>query len=262
MQPLIRCDNVSFIRGGNVILDGVSFEAHHGQHWAILGPNGAGKTTLISILAARQFPSSGHVELLGTSLGKVEIADLHAQIGLCSSSVLARIPHMETLEEVVLNASYGVLAGGKNQVFDDEDRQRANNLMNVFGVQHLAARPIVTLSDGERQRMMMCRALMADPEIMILDEPAAGVDLGAREELMAALSELAKDERSPMMLLVTHHVEEIPQAFTHAMLINHGRIAYAGEIEQVMTSQHLSDVFELPLQLGVDRGRYSAFAHL
>lgn len=260
MEPLIRLADISFVRDGHRILEGVHFEAYHGQHWAILGPNGAGKTTLVSMIAGRQFPSSGYVEVLEEALGDVEVADLHAQIGLCSTAVLKKIPFHEKLFDVVLNASYGVISSGRHQDFDDIDRERAWNLMRAFGVDHLADRRIATLSDGERQRMMMCRALMSDPEILILDEPAAGVDLGAREELMSALSELAVDERSPLMLLVTHHVEEIPRAFTHVMLMKNGHIAYAGPISEVLTSENLSAVFDVPLTVNVDHGRYTAFA--
>lgn len=260
MEALLSYNDVGFIRSNTTILHDINWQAHQGEHWVILGPNGAGKTTLISMAAARNYPSTGTVWVLGERLGRVEVADIHAQVGVCSSAVLQRIPNDNNVERLILNAAYGTLGSTRSQVFDEVDHERADNLMNVFGIKHLATRRVSTLSDGERQRMMLCRALMADPEILILDEPAAGVDLGAREELMMALSELATDPRSPMMILVTHHVEEIPPNFTHAMIMNNGTIDSAGRVEEVVTSDNLSRVFGIPLRCERHHGRFQATA--
>ncbi|MDY2941632.1 MAG: ATP-binding cassette domain-containing protein [Varibaculum sp.] len=243
-------DGVSVMRDGNWILKDINFGGSSGEHWVILGPNGAGKTTLISLIAGRNYPTRGSVRILGEKLGKTEVADLHLQVGL-SSSVLERIiDPQQRVSDVVLSAAYGTTRVVIRQIYEDQDRQRARDLMHLFSVDGLQNRPIVSLSDGERQRVMICRALMSDPEILILDEPAAGVDMGARELLMQALDELASDPRSPILLLVTHHVEEIPSRFTHALLLKQGRIIHAGVISDVLTAQNLSETFDMPLQSG------------
>lgn len=260
MEPLLRYEDVSVVRSGNRILDSIDWTAHQGEHWVILGPNGAGKTTLISLAAARMYPSDGTVTILGDTLGRVEAADIHGRVGLSSSALLQRLPESDTTRRVILNAAYGTVASGRDHVFDKMDYDRADALMTIFGINQLADRTVGTLSDGEQQRMMLCRALMADPEIMILDEPAAGVDLGAREELMLALSELASDPRSPMMILVTHHVEEIPDNFTHAMIMHDGRIDSIGTIDDVVTSDNLSRVFGVPMRCERHHGRFTATA--
>lgn len=258
MSTLVECDNVSYVRDGNVILSDVSICLEQAQHCVILGPNGAGKTTLISLISGRAFPTAGRVKLLGEELGKVNTAELHQRIGLCSSAILRRIPPHHSLESTILYSAYGVIAGSYHEVFDESDRKRACDLMNAFGISHLSNHRIDTLSDGERQRMMICRALMADPEIMLLDEPAAGVDLGAREELMGALSELASDSHSPLMILVTHHVEEIPTGFSHALIMKNGSLVEQGKTDEVVTSHILSRIFSLPLKVEKHDGRYSA----
>ncbi|MBD3688659.1 ABC transporter ATP-binding protein [Nanchangia anserum] len=250
MESLVELDDVSVVRGGNPLLSHVTWQAESGQHWVIFGPNGAGKTTLVSMLAARLFPTEGAVSILGEELGNVETQEIHERVGFCSSALLKTIDPSVCVRDIVLSAAYGTLVKIHYQSYEQVDEARADWLMKNFGISHLAQRHFATLSDGERQRVLICRALMADPEILILDEPAAGVDLGAREILMGALAELASAPTSPMMIMVTHHVEEIPPGFTHALMLKDGRIVTSGELEDVLTSKNLSETFSMYLRAG------------
>lgn len=250
MEPLVELDDVSVIRNGHALVDGVTWQAYPGQHWVVLGPNGAGKTSLVSLIAGRLFPSSGGVSVVGEDIGNVEAQQIHASVGFCSSAVLKTMDRDLVVEQVILAAAYGTVVMTHYQTYEDVDHQRASWLMRQFGIEHLRRRRIGTLSDGERQRVLICRALMADPEVLILDEPAAGVDLGAREVLMGALAELVSDAHSPMLVMVTHHVEEIPPGFTHALMMNHGTVAAAGPLHEVLTSELLSQTFNMYLRCG------------
>ncbi len=261
MDTLLRLKHVSFSRGGNPILQDVSFKTKLGENWVILGPNGAGKTTLVSILAARSYPSSGKAKVLGERLGAVPVQELHERVGLCSTAALRVIPRSQTVKALILSAAYGTMVRGRDQDFEDIDYRRRTNLMELFGVAALQDRKIATLSDGERQRVLIARALMADPEILLLDEPVAGVDLQARELLLSALDELSSDPKSPQIVMVTHHLEEIPASFNRAALMKEGKIMASGDIDQVLTSENLSEAFSLPLKCGRgDDGRWWAHA--
>ncbi len=261
MDTLLQLQHVSFLRGGHPILQDVSFQSELGENWVILGPNGAGKTTLLSIMAAREYPSSGEANILGQRLGSVPVQQLHERVGLCSTAVLRVIPGIQTVKALILSAAYGTMVRGRDQDFEDIDYQRRANLMELFGVASLQERRLSTLSDGERQRVLIARALMADPEILILDEPVAGVDLQARELLLSALDELSSDPKSPQIVMVTHHLEEIPASFNRAALMKQGKIMASGEIDQVLTSENLSEAFSLSLKCArSDDGRWWAHA--
>jgi len=261
MDNLLRLQHVSFMRGGNPILQDVSFQSQLGENWVILGPNGAGKTTLISILAARNYPSNGEAEILGQRLGTVPVQELYERVGLCSSAVLRVIPGSQTVKALILSAAYGTMVRGRDQDFENIDYQRRSDLMELFGVAALQDRRLSTLSDGERQRVLIARALMADPEILILDEPVAGVDLQAPGLFFFAPGETSSDPRSPQIVMVTHHLEEIPASFNRAALMKEGKIIASGEIDQVLTSENLSEAFSLPLKCArSDDGRWWAHA--
>jgi len=259
MNVVLDLQDVSIRRGAKTILDTVSWQVRDGERWVVLGRNGAGKTTLLQIAAGRMHPTSGTAELLGKRMGSADVFDLRPRIGLASSALADRIPASETVRDVVLTAAYGV-TGRWRESYEDLDQSRARDLMNVFGVAELADRTFGTLSEGERKRTQIARALMTDPELLLLDEPAAGLDLGGREELVATLAELAGDRRSPVLVLVTHHVEEIPRGFTHALLLAGGRVHAAGPIEQVLTADTLSAAFGLELVLQRADDRWSARA--
>ncbi|TNC17184.1 ABC transporter ATP-binding protein [Georgenia sp. 311] len=259
MSNVLRLADVTLRRGAKTILDGVDWSVDDGQRWVVLGPNGAGKTTVLQLAAARMFPTEGTVEILGDRLGTVDTSELRTRIGLASAALADRIPGRERVLDVVLTASYGV-TGRWRESYDEYDTSRARDLLAAFAVDQLVDRHFGSLSEGERKRVQIARALMADPELLLLDEPAAGLDLGGREELVAALSELAGDRRSPVIVLVTHHVEEIPPGFGHALLLRSGTVEAAGPLEEVLTPQHLSRTFGLDLEVERHRGRWSARA--
>ncbi len=259
MTGVLKMQGVSVRRGTATILDDVSWEAAEQDRWVILGPNGAGKTTLLQLAAAQMHPSAGTASILGETLGRVDVFELRPRVGFTSSALAERIPRNEAVRDVVLTAAYG-RTGRWREKYEDLDHNRASDLLTVFSVLHLADRAFGTLSSGEQKRVQVARALMTDPELLLLDEPASGLDLGGREELVAALAEIAGDPRSPMMVLVTHHVEEVPENFTHAMLMRDGKVHTAGPIAEVLTSENLTAAFDVPLDVNVVDGRYSARA--
>ena len=244
-------------RNGRNILDSVTLEIAEGERWAVLGPNGAGKSTLVRLLSARMHPTSGTVEIIGEQLGKVDIFELRPMIGLASQELADTIPVEETAENVVVTAGYGVVGRWREQ-YDEMDLERARTLLAAFGVGDLATRMFGTLSTGERKRVLAARALMTDPEVLLLDEPAAGLDLGGRESLVRTLGRLAKDPATPVTVLVTHHVEEIPPGYTHVALLREGGVVAAGPIEETLTSQNLTRTFGLPLIVEQRGERYTA----
>ena len=259
MTVVLDFQDVSIRRGAKTILDTVSWQVREGERWVVLGRNGAGKTTLLQIAAGRMHPSSGTADLLGRRMGRVDVFEQRPRIGLASSALAERIPGSETVRDVVLTAAYGV-TGRWRENYEDVDQSRAADLMAAFDVTGLADRFFGTLSEGERKRAQIARALMTDPELLLLDEPAAGLDLGGREELVAALAELAGDRRSPVLVLVTHHVEEIPPGFTHALLLRDGRVHSAGPIAGVLTADNLSSAFDVELVVERSGDRWSARA--
>ena len=229
------------------------------EKWVILGPNGAGKTTLLQIAATLMHPTVGTAEVLGEQLGAVDVFELRPRIGLASASMAERIPPRERAVDVVMTAAYAVV-GRWRESYDGGDNGRALELLGQLGAGHLAERTYGTLSEGERKRVQIARALMTDPELLLLDEPAAGLDLGGREDLVRRLGALASDDFAPVTVLVTHHVEEIPPSFTHALLLRDGCIQAAGPIEATLTAESLSATFSLPLVLERRAGRWTAFA--
>ncbi|WP_265523659.1 ABC transporter ATP-binding protein [Oerskovia flava] len=259
MSAVLDLRSVTVRRGTKTILDSVDWQVNEGERWVILGRNGAGKTTLLQIAAARMHPTAGTADLLDERLGRVDVFELRPRIGLASAALADRIPGSETVRNVVLTAAYGV-TGRWRETYEEFDTQRADDLLAAFGVGDLADRLFGTLSEGERKRTQIARALMTDPELLLLDEPAAGLDLGGREELVGALAELAGDPVSPVLVLVTHHVEEIPPGFTHLLLLKDGRVHAAGPISEVLTAQNLSDAYDLPLVVAHGGGRWMARA--
>ena len=257
MTSVLRLDDVSLHRGTTRILTHVTWSVDEGQYWVLLGPNGAGKTTIARIAAARLFPSAGTVEVLGERLGRVDISELHPRIGLCSSALARTVMGGESVLSVVLSASYGKV-GVWREEYEDLDVERAGALLDALGAAPLARRPWGSLSSGERKRVEIARALMPDPELLVLDEPAAGLDVAGRELLLAALSEIIAAPGAPSMLLVTHHLEEIPVGFTHALALREGMVRGTGPLGEVLTDEVMSDTFGLPLEVGADRGRYTA----
>jgi len=259
MSDVLALAGVSVVRGTSTLLDDVSWEVEEGQRWVILGPNGAGKTTLLQIAAARMHPTTGVAGVLGEVLGAVDVFELRPRIGLASASLADRIPGGERVTDVVVTASYGVV-GRWRETYDRLDHQRALELLEALGAGQLADRRYGTLSEGERKRVQIARALMTDPELMLLDEPAAGLDLGGREDLVKRLGDLAADLSAPAIIVVTHHVEEIPPNFTDVLLLRGGRIVAQGPIEITLTAENLSRTFDMPLVLERRGARFAARA--
>ncbi|SDR96694.1 iron complex transport system ATP-binding protein [Nocardioides scoriae] len=257
MNAVLELADVSVRRGQSLLLDGIDWAVEEDERWVVLGPNGAGKTTLMQLCSAQIHPTSGVLAVLGEVVGTVDLFELRPRIGWTSAAVAERIPRHELVRDVVVSASYGVVGRWREQ-YDDLDHERAAELLVEVGAGGLLDRTFGTLSEGERKRVQIARALMTDPELMLLDEPAAGLDLGGREDLVATLSELAMDEHAPATVLVSHHVEEIPPGFTHALLLRDGRVTAAGPLPHVMTEEILSDTFGLPLAVTEEDGRWFA----
>ena len=258
-QVVLSLEEVTVRRGERTILGPLSLRIVEGERWVILGPNGAGKSTLLSLLSALNFPTTGTVEILGEQMGKVDVFELRTRIGLCSAILAENIPADECVRDVVLTAAYAIV-GRWREEYDLWDESRAIALLTTFGVRDLGDRLFGTLSEGERKRVQICRALMADPELVFLDEPAAGLDLGGREDLLKRFSAFSQDERAPVSILVTHHIEEIPEGTTHALLLKDGRNAVSGPVDQVITSEHVSAVFGLPIVVAKEGSRFFARA--
>ena len=259
MSAVAELAGVSVVRGGATLLEGIDWTVDETDRWVIVGPNGAGKTTLLQILAAQLHPTAGKVGLLGEYLGSVDVFELRPRIGLTSAALADRLPRSEKVSDVVVSASYAVL-GRWREEYDALDHRRAKGLLDELGIGQLAQRTFGTLSEGERKRVQIARALMTDPELMLLDEPAAGLDLSGREQLVRSLADIAAGSSAPAIVLVTHHVEEIPPGFTHVLLLRQGRVVAAGPLEETLTSQALTDTFGLPLQLDRHDRRYTARA--
>jgi iron complex transport system ATP-binding protein len=257
MRAAFELSKVTVVRPGKVLLDSISWTVEEGQRWVILGPNGAGKTTLMQIVGANLHPSSGKVRILGHKLGKVDVFDLRTRIGHTSTAVADRIPPDESVRDAVLSAAYAV-TGRWQEKYEPEDEARADQMMGEMGISPLAGRTFGTLSEGERKRVLIARALMTDPELLLLDEPGAGLDLGAREDLMASLEVLSLADDSPVLVMVSHHVEEIPVGFTHVLMLRDGKVVAQGPIESTLTAQTLGATFGLRLELNSEGGRFSA----
>jgi iron complex transport system ATP-binding protein len=257
---VVRMVNVGVRRGTTNLLAGVDWQVELDERWVVLGANGAGKTTLLRLAAAELHPTTGAVYVLGERLGRVDVFELRPRIGFCSAALLGRVPAEEKVADLVVSAGYAVL-GRWREDYDTTDTGRAAELMKALGIAALGDRRFGTLSEGERKRTLIARALMTDPELLLLDEPAAGLDLGGREDLVARLAELAADPDAPATILVTHHVEEIPPGFTHLLLLSEGGVVAHGLITDVLTSANLSATFGQELEVRRLGDRYFASRH-
>lgn len=259
MAAVVELVEATVVRGGSNLLTDITWTVDEADRWVIIGPNGAGKTTLLQLLAAQIHPTDGMVSVLGEILGAVDVFDLRPRIGVTSAALADRIPRGESVGNVVVSASYAVM-GRWHEEYDVTDFQRAALLMHQLRVEHLSKRTFGTLSEGERKRVQIARALMTDPELLLLDEPAAGLDIAGREALVETLSDIVADPDAPAVILVTHHLEEIPVGMTHAMLLRDGGVVAAGPIQQVLTDEHLSATFDMPLRVERSGNRWSARA--
>jgi iron complex transport system ATP-binding protein len=256
---VLRLRGVGVRYDKSMLLRDVDWTAHSDESWVVIGPNGAGKTTLLQVVATLLAPTHGTVEVLGERLDDADVTDLRTRIGMSSSAIADQVPPAEKVIDLVLTASYGIL-GRDSEDYDSGDVTRAVELLDALGCAHLIRRRFATLSEGERKRVQIARSLMADPELLLLDEPAAGLDLGGREDLLRRIAGLLRDPRSPMMVLVTHHVEEVPEGFTHALLMRKGTVLAAGPVGDVFTERNLSRCFGVPLLVERRASRWSATA--
>jgi iron complex transport system ATP-binding protein len=259
MAAVVELAGVSIVRNGSTLINNIDWEIDESDRWVVIGPNGAGKTTLLQVISAQIHPSSGVAGLLGEVLGTVDVFELRPRIGLTSAALAERIPRGERVHDVVVSASYAVV-GRWREEYDELDHERAAELLAQLRIDRLANRTFGTLSEGERKRVQIARALMTDPELLLLDEPAAGLDLAGRESLVTTLGELAQDQYAPASVLVTHHVEEIPNGITHAMLLKAGEIVAAGPLRDTLTADNLTKTFEVELSLIEADGRWTARA--
>ena len=255
----LRYVDVDLFRLATPVLAGVNWEVEAGDRWVVLGPNGSGKTTLVELASGYLHPTRGRVEILGRRLGSVDVRALREEIATVSAGVSRMIVPRLTAREVVVSASKGALEPWWHR-FTEAEWRRADTLLASAGFDHIGERPFGVLSEGERQQVMLARALMGEPRLLLLDEPCAGLDMGGRERLLSRLGLLAQDPGAPPIVLVTHHVEEIPEGFTHVLLLRAGGVVTAGPIASTLSPQSLSECFGLPLELRSDDHRWTSRA--
>lgn len=255
MANTLEFKNVTVTRDGVEILKSIDWSVQDNQRWVIVGPNGAGKTTLLKVAAAQIQPTTGTATILGETLGGVNVFDLRTRVGFASSALVSHIPNSETVLNAVLTASYAI-TGRWTETYEDIDEKRARRVLAEWNLSEHAERAFGTLSDGERKRVQLARAVMTDPELLLLDEPVASLDLGAREQTVQLLGAYASSPVAPSMIMVTHHLEEIPTGFTHALLLNQGSIVAQGPIESIISSDLLSETFGFGLSVSSEGGRF------
>lgn len=256
-SPVLRMEGLRVVRDGNTILDGLDFVVRSGERWVVLGQNGCGKTTLLRVASLYLHPTAGEVEVLGHQLGRSDIRKLRHLVGFTSSGFADMLRPTMLAHEVVMTAKNGALEVWWH-TYDDTDRSQAQACLARLDAAHLGDRTFNTLSSGERQRVLLARTLMTDPGLILLDEPTAGLDLGGREDLVARLAALAHDPATPPAVLITHHVEEIPQGFTHIMLMADGKKLAAGPLHETLTEDALEACFGLPVILERHDDRWTA----
>jgi iron complex transport system ATP-binding protein len=259
-QPAVSLDNITVVRGGSTILEAIDWVIEPGERWVLFGANGSGKTTLMEVVSTYLFPTHGTVEVLGQRLGKVDVREVRPRIGFVGSvpSSLVR-KHFRSLD-IVVTGRHASFVATRWHHYEDTDWEFALECLRAVNAEELAEREFGTLSLGEQKRVLIARSLVTRPELVLLDEPGSGLDLGARERLVESLAALAKAPASPPVVLVTHHVEEIPPGFGHILMLAGGKVVAAGPIDQVLTSQALSETFDLPLRLERRGDRWRAWS--
>jgi iron complex transport system ATP-binding protein len=261
MTIVLDFNNITVLRDKKPILNNIDWQISSNERWVIVGPNGAGKTTLLRLAAAQIHPSTGTAKLLGLTMGEVNVFDLRTRIGFASNALSAHIPNSETVLDMVMTASYGI-TGRWNERYEDVDERRARRVLAEWQLDELAERPFGTLSDGEKKRAQIARSVMPDPEILLLDEPVASLDMAAREHTIQVLGNYASTPTAPAIVMVTHHIEEIPRGFTHAMVLSRGQVYAVGDIESTLTTEKISGAFGFELEVDKDGDRYRVRAKI
>lgn len=259
MTTVASLDSVSFVREGRSILRNISWSVDDSERWVIVGPNGAGKSTLLGMLASFIYPTSGTVTVLGEVLGSTDVFEMRPRVGFASSDMARRIPDNETVIDAILTAAWGV-TGRWNEEYEELDVRRARRVLSEWRLDDLDSNFVGTLSDGERKRVQIARSVMTDPELLLLDEPAGSLDVGAREDVIEMLDHFSSEASSPAMVMVTHHVEEIPSGFTHLLVIAGGEVIAQGPIAATLTGETMSEAFGRPLSITHNNGRFHATA--
>ena len=255
MSLVLDFNNITVLRDQKPILNNVDWQVQSDQRWVIIGPNGAGKTTLLRVAASQIHPSTGTAKLLGSTLGQVNVFDLRTRIGFASNAMSSHIPNSEPVLDAVMTASYGI-TGRWNEKYDDVDERRARRVLAEWQLDELADRAFGTLSDGEKKRAQIARAVMPDSELLLLDEPVASLDMAAREHTISVLGNYASAPTAPAIIMVTHHIEEIPAGFTHALILSRGQVYAAGEIDSTLTTEKISGAFGFGLEVSKEGGRF------
>lgn len=242
---IIEMKKINFQRKGRSILRNLSWNVKKGEHWAIVGLNGSGKTTLLNLVNGYLWPTSGTIAVFGHQYGKVMIQEVRQRIGWVSSSLQLRLPGELTTEKIIIGGKYGTI--GYYDELSPSDEEDVLQLLQLFRCKDLFRRTYQTLSQGERQKVLIARALIAEPELLILDEPCTGLDLISREQVLAMIQQIALQRRGPTLIYVTHHIEEILPCFTHTLLLREGEVFQAGKTEELLTPQQLSAFFQVPI---------------
>ena len=259
MSLVLDLRDVSVVRDQKTILGPISWRVTTGERWVVLGPNGAGKSTLFALAGSLIHPTRGEVFILDAQMGRSDLFELRPRIGLTSLAIVDLIPLDESVINVVMTAAYAIV-GRWREIYDLWDESRALSLLTIWGVRELQDRKFGTLSEGEKKRVLIARALMPNPELLLLDEPAAGLDLGGREDLLTRLTVLAQDPQSPATIFITHHVEEIPRGTTHALILSEGLVVAQGALADVLNAANLSIAYDIDIELNEIDGRYFARA--
>lgn len=259
MGNVLSLEAITVRKGDKTILGPINWSVNSDENWIVLGPNGAGKSTLFKIISATLHPTSGKAKILDEELGRVDVFELRPRIGYVTNSLVELIPDSESVEDAVLTAAYSI-RGRWRESYEESDVKRAASLISMMGLEGFADRSFQTLSDGEKKRALIARSLMSNPEILLLDEPAAGLDLGGREDLISRLASLVIDPLSPVTITVTHHVEEIPAGTSHCLLLKEGQAVAVGRIDDVLTSENLSTAYDLPIVVVNEHDRFWARA--
>jgi iron complex transport system ATP-binding protein len=250
----ISIRHVRFVRNRRTILHDISWDIRPGEHWTVLGANGSGKTTLLQLLAGYLWPTSGEITVLGKRFGEVDLRELRKKIGWVGSFLQAQVPPAQKPLDFIVSGKYASIG-----IFDkptEKDYVEATNLANQLQVGGILDLPYAVLSQGEKQRLLIARAMIPKPKLLILDEPCSGLDLVSREQLLLTLEDLGRSSGGPTMILVTHHLEEIMPAFTHVFLMKSGCCAAAGSKEELLKRDVLSEIFGIPIEAGSENGRY------
>lgn len=255
----IALEKVSVLRNGSYLLRDVDWAVARNERWVLLGPNGAGKTTMLQVASTYLAPSLGTVRLLGRARGSFDVRELRTRVGYAGAGPATYVRPGLPAVEIVVTGKHAAFVDSRWHEYDDGDWHEASQRLAQLGAEHLADQPFGTLSAGERQRVLIARSLMTDPELLLLDEATTGLDLGAREQMVSSLAALATDPQAPACVLVTHHVEEIPPAFSHIALLRGGEIIATGAIDETLTSDALTTLFGVDLELEHREGRYHAW---